>query len=251
MLRGCFYYWRLIIFLTILASAILPLYSLQKEYDCLSSDKCIFIPLTYNHSFIPSNLFFSLVFFYLWAADAIFLKEEMEMFRLQGDQQAKLVVDEIKSRSLSTQKLLENRLREEVEVTRRLGVKNKWVENVMWGFCVLCSWVLCIVVWCVVLCCVDFSILHSHTYSKHAHSFSLTHTYAHTQSPSPFPPPTCIHTYDLTLPPSYPPSTPTTPSRDTDAALREASEERGAYLSLLEEARFSISHLQDELTDAR
>ena len=49
----------------------------------------------------------------------------MEMFHIQGDQQAKLVVDEIKSRSLSTQKLLENRLREEVEVTRRLGVKNK------------------------------------------------------------------------------------------------------------------------------
>ena len=39
--------------------------------------------------------------------------------------------------------------------------------------------------------------------------------------------------------------------RDTDAALREVSEERGAYLSLLEEARFSISQLQDELTDAR
>ena len=62
-----------------------------------------------------------------WVADAVFLKEEMEMFHLQGDQQAKLVVDEIKNRSLSTQKLLENRLREEVEVTRRLGVRNKWV----------------------------------------------------------------------------------------------------------------------------
>ena len=56
-------------------------------------------------------------------------------------------------------------------------------------------------------------------------SLSLTHTHTH------------VHTYTI--------------DRDTDAALREVSEERSAYLNLLEEARFSISHLQDELTDAR
>ena len=120
-----------------------------------------FFSHTIIHSFL--HIYFFLSYFdYLWAADAIFLKEEVEMFRLQGDQQAKLVVDEIKSRSLSTQKLLENRLREEVEVTRRLGVKNKWVEDVMWCddfvYCVVecCG----MVIWCDVVCYVYFSILY-------------------------------------------------------------------------------------------
>ena len=71
--------------------------------------------------------------------------------------------------------------------------------------------------------CIFFVIVHSHMRSRKTNS-SKSHTYA---------------------------LIPIMIFRDTDAALREVSEERGAYLSLLEEARFSISQLQDELTDAR
>lgn len=39
--------------------------------------------------------------------------------------------------------------------------------------------------------------------------------------------------------------------RDADAALRDVSEERTAYMSLLQGAKGTISQLQDELTDAR
>ena len=59
--------------------------------------------------------------------DANLLQNEMENLRTQGDQHALLVVEEIKTRSLSTQKLLEGRLREEAEIARRLTMKNRYV----------------------------------------------------------------------------------------------------------------------------
>ena len=60
------------------------------------------------------------------AVDANLLRNEMEILRSQGDQQASLVVEEIKTRSMSTQKLLEGRLREEAEISRRLAVRNRY-----------------------------------------------------------------------------------------------------------------------------
>ena len=54
----------------------------------------------------------------------------MDLIRTQGDQHAQLVVDEIKIRSISTQKLLEGRLREEAELARRLTVKNRCEEDI-------------------------------------------------------------------------------------------------------------------------
>lgn len=53
----------------------------------------------------------------------------MDLIRTQGDQHAQLVVDEIKVRSVSTQKLLEGRLREEAELARRLAVKNRYAVD--------------------------------------------------------------------------------------------------------------------------
>ena len=49
----------------------------------------------------------------------------MDLLRTQGDQHALLVVEEIKTRSMSTQKLLEGRLREEAELARRLALRNR------------------------------------------------------------------------------------------------------------------------------
>lgn len=78
-------------------------------------------------SFLPSLLSFPLPPSPLLSlpADATLLKDEMDLIRTQGDQHAQLVVDEIKIRSISTQKLLEGRLREEAELARRLTVKNR------------------------------------------------------------------------------------------------------------------------------
>ena len=87
-------------------------------------------------SFLPSNSHHTLYFIFSsfshqnyhhhYVADATLLKNEMDLIRTQGDQHAQLVVDEIKIRATSTQKLLEGRLREEAELARRLGMKYRY-----------------------------------------------------------------------------------------------------------------------------
>ena len=47
------------------------------------------------------------------------------------------------------------------------------------------------------------------------------------------------------------PRSPLSAPRDADAALRDAGEERTAYVTMLEEARGAIAQLQEELCDAR
>ena len=70
-----------------------------------------------------SNAFISISY----PVDANLLRNEMDILKTQGDQHALLVVEEIKTRSMSTQKLLEARLREEAELARRLALRNRCV----------------------------------------------------------------------------------------------------------------------------
>lgn len=57
--------------------------------------------------------------------EASLLKNEMDQMRSEGDRHALMVVEEIKNRSLSSQRLLEGRLREEADLARRLVMRNR------------------------------------------------------------------------------------------------------------------------------
>jgi hypothetical protein len=61
-------------------------------------------------------------------AEAERLARELELIKKEGDKQATLMVEEVKSRSVTAQRLIENRLKEESEAARRLTLKNRELE---------------------------------------------------------------------------------------------------------------------------
>ena len=61
------------------------------------------------------------------------LARDLELMKSEGDKQATMMVEEVKSKSISAQRVVEARLKEEADVAKKLTAKKREVEEALRG----------------------------------------------------------------------------------------------------------------------